>query len=198
MNKQQIKQFLKQKNLQPIKKFGQNFLINQHIIQKIVKKVQRQPPPFVEIGPGLGALTEHFANKKKDIILIERDKKIAAYWKEQAYSILSADALKLKWAADLPKKFTLFGNLPYEIAASLILESCLHQKQITSMIFMIQKEVAQRATAQPHSKDYGLLSVMSQIFWNISLACQCSKNRFLPCAKSGWKSVRVSNQKRKY
>ena len=182
MNKKQVQQFLKKRNLHPIKKLGQNFLINQQAIQKIVMRVQKYSPPFIEVGPGLGALTNHFT-KKKDVILVERDKKIAAYWKEQAYFVLSADVLKLEWLTAFPKKFTLFGNLPYEIASSLIIKSCLHQEQITRMVFMMQKEVAQRVTAQPHNKNYGLLSVMAQTFWKLSLVSHVSKTYFYPVPK---------------
>lgn len=182
MNKKQVQQFLKKRNLHPIKKLGQNFLINKQAVQKIVTRVQKYSPPFVEIGPGLGALTNHF-KKKKDIILVERDKKIAAYWKKQAYSVLSADALKLEWLTAFPKKFILFGNLPYEIASSLIVKSCLHQNQIKGMIFMMQKEVAQRAIAWPHNKSYGLLSVIAQTFWEIYPVAPIPKTCFYPVPK---------------
>ena len=179
MNKKQVKQFLKQKNLHPIKKFGQNFLINQSLIQNILKKVQKHPSPFVEIGPGLGSLTRHFENRKKDITLVEKDKKLAAYWKKAGYSVFCADALKLNWE-NLPKKFTLFGNLPYEISASLILKACLHQEQVQSMLFMIQKEVAQRVMAQASNKNYSFLSVVSQTFWNIRRIADVPKTDFYP------------------
>lgn len=196
MNKEQVKQFLKQKNLQPLKKFGQNFLINQNTIQNIVERVQKCPSPFVEIGPGLGSLTQHFVNKKKDIVLVEKDKKLAAHWKEVGYCVFCADALKLKWEK-LPKKFTLFGNLPYEIAARLILKSCLNQKQVQSMIFMMQKEVAQRVTAQPRSKNYGLLSVVSQTFWNICLAINVPKTNFYPIPKVDGRVLEFQTKKNK-
>lgn len=182
MNRRQVKQFLKQKKLQPLKKYGQNFLINPAVIQNIVTRVQRHPAPFVEIGPGLGSLTQCFASNKENIILVERDKRLLSYWEEAGYFIFCADALKLNWTK-LPKKFTLFGNLPYEIAASLIVKSCLYQKQIQSMIFMVQKEVAQRITAKPSSKDYGLLSVISQVFWDIYLVANVSKTDFYPIPK---------------
>ena len=182
MNKKQVQQFLKKRNLYPIKKLGQNFLINQQAVQKIVTTVQKYSPPFVEIGPGLGALTNYF-KKQKDIILVERDKKIAAYWKEQAYSVLSADVLKLEWLTAFPEKFILFGNLPYEIASSLIVKSCLYQEQIKGMVFMVQKEVAQRATAQSYKKNYGFLSVIAQTFWEISLVANIPRTYFYPIPK---------------
>lgn len=180
MTKQEIKQFLKQHNLKPIKKWGQNFLTNPQIIQKIVQRVQSHSPPFVEIGPGLGALTRHF--KKENILLIERDKKLSAYWKKEGWTLFCEDALKLDWEK-LPKKITLFGNLPYEIAASLIITASLRQKQIQNMLFMMQKEVAQRVMAKANSKNYGILSVISQTFWSISSVANAGKNNFYPIPK---------------
>ena len=197
MNKKEVKQFLKQHNFQPVKKFGQHFLINQSIIQNILKKIQKHPPPFVEIGPGLGALTHYFKNKKKDIVLIERDKKLAAYWKKAGYSVFCADALRFKWET-LPKIFTLFGNLPYEISASLIVKACLHQKQIQSMLLMMQKEMAQRATAQVRSKNYSSFSVISQIFWNIRPVADVPKTNFYPIPKVDGRVLEFQIKKNKW
>ena len=182
MDKTQIKNFLKENQLKPIKKFGQNFLINQNIIQQIVQQVKKYPPPFVEIGPGLGALTSHLKDKKKDTLLIERDKKLADWWKEKGWNVFCADALNFQWK-ELPKTFTLFGNLPYEIAGSLIIKASLQQKQIPNMICTMQKEVAQRTIAQACSKNYGLLSVMSQVFWNITTIADIPKTDFYPVPK---------------
>lgn len=183
MNKQELKAFLKQQNIRPLKRFGQNFLINQKTIQKIIHIIDKQAPPFVEIGPGPGALTTHLANKKKDILLIERDKKIAAYWKGKGYSVLTADALKLDWPQNLPEKCTVFSNLPYQIAGSLILKSSLNQKQIRSMVLMMQKEVAQRVMSPSGNKNYSLLSVVAQTFWFISSKLIVPKTDFYPQPK---------------
>lgn len=182
MNKNEIKQFLKQRNIHPLKKFGQNFLINRHIIQKIVKSVQRHSPPFVEIGPGLGALSRQFENRKKETFLIERDKKLAVYWKEEGWNVFCIDVLKFKWS-DLPNKLTVFGNLPYEIASSLVLQISLQQGQISNMVFMMQKEVAQRIKAKPQTKNYGFLSVISQVFWEIFIVDTVQKTDFYPPPK---------------
>ena len=181
MNTQELKLFLNQQNWRPLKRFGQNFLINPQRVEQIVHIVKKQKPPFVEVGPGSGALTRHFDNK--NILLIERDKKIAFYWKDKDYSVLSADVLKLDWLQSFPKKCTVFGNLPYQIAGSFILKSCLHQKQIQSMVLMMQKEVAQRVSAKPKSKDYSLLSVLSQTFWLISPRLLVPKTDFYPQPK---------------
>ena len=180
MNKQEVKRFLTEHKLQPIKKLGQNFLVNPGLIQAIVKNVQKQPAPFVELGPGLGALTRHF--DKKNIFLIEKDKKLADYWSQEGWTVFCEDALKFNWTC-LPETFTLFGNLPYEIASSLIVKLSTDQKQPAKMFFLIQKEAAERVTASPHSKNYGLLSVIAQSFWSISALFSIPTNDFYPVPK---------------
>ncbi|MCZ0933142.1 MAG: rRNA adenine dimethyltransferase family protein, partial [Oligoflexia bacterium] len=117
------------------------------------------------------------------ILLIEKDKKLANYWSQQNWTVFCEDALKLNWSY-LPKKFTLFGNLPYEIASSLIVKiSTEEQKQFSSMFFLLQKEVAERVKAPANSKNYGLLSVLAQSFWSISTFFSISKNDFYPVPK---------------
>ena len=181
MNKQKVKQFLQEQKLKPIKKLGQNFLVNPGLIQAIVKKAQNKPAPFVEIGPGLGAFTQHF--NKKDIFLIEKDKKLASYWSQQGWTVFCEDALQFNWSY-LPKKFTLFGNLPYEIASSLVVKISIEgQKQVSNMLFGLQKEVAERIKAPVNSKNYGLLSVLAQSFWSISTLFSMPKNDFYPVPK---------------
>ena len=180
MNKQQVKQFLKEQKLKPIKKLGQNFLVNPGLIQAIVRNIQKQPAPFVEIGPGLGALTQHF--DKKNVFLIEKDKKLANYWSQQGWTVFCEDALEFNWSC-LPEKFTLFGNLPYEIASSLILKFSIEKKRISKMFFLVQKEVADRLNASANSKNYALLSVMAQSFWSVSTLCSIPENDFYPVPK---------------
>lgn len=182
MNPEQLIQALKSNQLHPIKRFGQHFLIHQKTIRNIVNKVKKHPPFFVEIGPGLGALTQHFKTIKQHVVLIERDKKLAAYWKKRGYLVFPTDVLKLNWNK-LPKRFTLFGNLPYEVVAGIIFKACLHQNQVRTMVIMMQKEQAERVRAQPGGKTYGFFSVVSQIFWNISLVTQVPKTYFYPSPK---------------
>ncbi len=177
MNKKQTHFFLQQEKLFPVKKMGQNFLINPRIIQKIVDRVQTHPLPFVEIGPGAGALTRHF--KKEQVSLVERDKKLARYWKEAGWTVFCADILKFNWA-QLPQKFTIFGNLPYEITGPLLIKACRQKERIFTMLFMTQKELADNLLSLPYSKSYGLLSVMSQVFWNVRRVMNVSQTNFYP------------------
>ena len=181
MNKSELKSFLESEQFRPIKKLGQNFLIRDQLALKIANRVKQLPPPFVEIGPGAGALTRHFTDRKQ-ILLVEQDPRIADYWRRQAYSVIQVDALRLNWSK-LPKSFTLFGNLPYQIASSLVLKAVRYQKQVQNMLFLVQKEVGQRMRAVPKSKTYGFLSVGGQLFWDISKIEDVKRVDFYPMPK---------------
>ena len=183
MNIQETKNFLRELNISPRKQLGQNFLINDQLAQKIVREVKKTKSAWVEIGPGPGALTRFFSEKeKKDLILIEKDKKIANYWKEKNFSILIQDALKTDWAS-LPHPITLFGNLPYQLAGPLILKASVFSNRTLAMILMMQKEVSLRTQAKPKTKNYGLLSVMAQIFWHIQKIAEAGTKDFYPSPK---------------
>ena len=137
----------------------------------------------MEIGPGPGALTRLFSEEeKKDLILIEKDKKIAGYWKEKNFSILMQDALKTNWTS-LPHPITLFGNLPYQLAGPLILKASVFSNRTVAMILMMQKEVSLRVRAKPQTKDYGLLSIMAQTFWSIQWIAEAGTKDFYPSPK---------------
>lgn len=183
MEGKSAKTLLEKMNLLPLRQLGQNFLINQRLARKIAGEAKKFPPPWVEIGPGLGALTELFLPEEKDrLILIERDKKLAAYWKSKAARVFCGDALKISWR-ELPPRFTLFGNLPYHIAGPLIVESLPFRERIQGMVFMMQREAAQRALARPGGRDYGLLSVVCSIFWRARLVAEAAESDFFPAPK---------------
>ena len=186
MNLQSLKIKLQELDIRPNKRLGQNFLINESLALGIAKKVQESPAPWLEVGPGLGALTEFFDSKKAQTILIEKDKKLASYWEEKGFKVFCEDALRFDWnQAQTP--FTLFGNLPFQIAGSLVLEMSLRQNSLSKMIFMMQKEVAVRVLARSHSKDYGLLSVIAQTFWTPKRLFSVGKRDFYPAPKvSAW------------
>jgi len=168
---------LKENNLRPLKSLGQNFLVDEQAIQSIVKSIQKYDPPFVEIGPGLGVLSSHF--KKDKLWLVEKDKKLASYWKERDRKLLCQDALDLK-SHQIPKSFILFGNLPYEIAASLIIKMTVEAFNNPVMIFLIQKEVAHRVRSSYGNKNYGLLSVISQVYWQVNPIIKIPRHCFYP------------------
>ena len=191
MTKRETREFLRQAGLKPLKKLGQNFLINAGLARRIAGAVQKLPPPYIEIGPGTGALTRLF--KKEDLaLLIEKDRKQAAYWRGQGFSVFCGDALK--FGAFPSPSSTLFGNLPYSLAGPLILKAG-SLETVSNMVFMMQKEVAQRIQGAPGSgKNYGILSVTSAVFWKITFEADAAPSDFYPVPKV---SGRVLNFQRK-
>ena len=182
MTRQQVKSLLKEIGIVPKKSLGQNFLIQPELCKRIVKEVQKHPAPWLEIGPGLGSLTWLFEDQKSHLVLVEKDKAIYEFWKNKNFSVLHKDALKLSWQ-ELPKKFTLFGNLPYQITHPLIIKSTNQLDQIPIMILMMQKEVSERLRSSEGGKNYSWISVFAQTFWDIKVFAEAGTQDFYPSPK---------------
>ena len=151
------------------KRFGQNFLHDQQVIDRIIASIAPQPTDLlVEIGPGQAALTRPLLESGAELHLVELDRDLVARLEEKfaAHSnitIHSCDALK----ANLPeltghRPFRLIGNLPYNISTPLIFHVLQWSDLVVDMHFMLQKEVVDRMAAAPGSRTYGRLSVMTQ------------------------------------
>lgn len=176
---QSLKEKLLQLNSRPNKKLGQNFLINKEVCEKIVEKtLSYNPSGIVEIGPGLGALTELLRFSGVPLVVIELDKTFAEYWTSQGVNVQHADALHVDW-----KNFNeqvLVSNLPYQISSTLVIDRSMDSIRLNQMILMFQKEVAQRMTAKIKTPDYGLLSVIAQVFWKVDLLMEVGPKDFYP------------------
>ncbi len=190
--KQMMLERLEQVQGSPKKSLGQNFLINQHVVDAIIGTAllfntsKSNAVPFeeiIEIGPGLGALTEQLKNFEQPLTLIEMDNQFVKFWKEHGQNVIDSDALKLDWDALVEKPTCLVSNLPYQISARLVIELSFKAKKINSMVLMFQKEVAQRIVAEPSSKDYGFLSIIAQKAWQINKVCDASPQDFYPPPK---------------
>lgn len=154
------------------KRFGQNFLHDQGVIAKIVRSVNpRAGENLVEIGPGLAALTSPLIGECDALTVIELDRDLAAGLPgrvphPERLTIIEADALRFDFTTlfqhDRPLR--IVGNLPYNISTPLLFHLLTFGDQVKDMHFMLQKEVVDRITAQPNSKEYGRLSVMIQYF----------------------------------
>lgn len=171
----------------PKRSLGQNFLISENVIEKIIKAVGRYVSnDIVEVGPGLGSLTDELIGLGKPLTLIELDRKFVHYWDtraelEKQVKVIEGDALRIDWSEMTPNKNTLLvSNLPYQISSSLLIDRSLEPANFSTMILMFQKEVAQRITSENRSKEYGLLSVIAQNFWKIDLLCECSPKDYYP------------------
>lgn len=161
-------------------KLGQNFLIDQNIAKKIVNSI---PPAkkYIEIGPGFGALTQHFLNK--NLTCIEIDKSIPSI---SGVNWIYGNALKYNFQTEY-----IFSNLPYNISTQ-IMQLCV-EKEIPGWTFMMQKEVAERIIANC-GKNYGRLSLLMQSRFNLSKLCDVSPTCFLPRPKV-WSTVLQGTRK---
>lgn len=176
---------MKELGIEAKKAFGQNFLVSDHVINKIIEAVATEKIDFlVEIGPGLGALTEGLLELKRNLRLIELDRDLIQFWRARGLDVTDADALKLDWnALKLPKSTLLVSNLPYNISTSLVVDRCFGPLEIEVMVLMFQKEVAERFVAKPRTKEYGLLSVITQLFWQMEKVTNAAPGDFLPPPK---------------
>ena len=180
-----LKVRLAEMGIVPKKAFGQNFLVSPHVIGKIVESVRaRDFKSLIEIGPGLGALTEPLLAGGNRPLLIELDSDLVEYWRRRGLEVRDNDALKLDWdELPLHEPALLVSNLPYQISTHIVIDRCFGPLEIKWMILMFQKEVAQRLMAKPRTKDYGLLSVMAQLHFKMSKVADAAPGDFFPPPK---------------
>lgn len=150
----------------PRKRFGQNFLQDQGVIQDIVRAVSPQRGDnVIEIGPGLGAITRPLMDYVKPLTVVEIDRDIVARlqktYSEKDLIIHNVDALQFDFGT-LGERQRLVGNLPYNISTPLLFHLASFHTHIYDMHFMLQKEVVDRMVAEPGTGDYGRLSIMLQ------------------------------------
>ena len=152
------------------KRFGQNFLHDQNVIYNILAHAHPEPSQhWVEIGPGLGALTQPLLKARVKLDVIELDRDLAAHLQKQFagneyLTVHSSDALKFDFSQLMQgeEKLRVIGNLPYNISTPLLFHLLENSANIWDMHFMLQKEVVERICAKPGCKNYGRLSVMMQ------------------------------------
>ena len=170
------------------KRFGQNFLVNDHIINSIVDAINPKEGDFlVEIGPGHAALTQPVFERAKKLTAIELDRDLAQRLREHPFlkglNLIEADALRVDFSKLNPEgKIRVFGNLPYNITSPLLFH-LLSFEGISDLHFMLQKEVVERLAAGPGSKDYGRLTVMAQFHAQVVPVLVVPPSSFVPPPK---------------
>lgn len=169
------------------KRFGQNFLQDQNVIQEIIANLQLQPMDhWVEIGPGLGALTFALLPHLQHLDVIEIDRDLVQFLQESAIAnkltIYSADVLKFDFN-QLSKPLRIIGNLPYNISTPLIFHLFDFIDLIQDMHFMLQLEVVERMAAEPDTEHYGRLSVMVQYYCEVEQLFIVPPTAFKPAPK---------------
>ena len=182
MTREELFQRMEALGVTPKRALGQNFLVSENVIERILEAAKRlSPQDLIEIGPGLGALTEHLRGcASKSFQVIELDEQFAKHWRSEGLQVHEQDALHWPWS-EAPQDSVLVSNLPYQISASLVMElSSLETVPLRSMILMFQKEVAERITAKTETKDYGIITVVAQNRWDIKKVVDASPACFHP------------------
>ena len=176
----------------PKRSLGQNFLISDHVIDKILFAVRAEPfDDLIEIGPGLGALTDDLLKLVEQgehrLTLIELDRGFAQAWRvrtetlQAQVKVIEDDAPKIDWRTLGTRDGALLvSNLPYQISSSVVIERSLQPTGINRMILMFQREVASRIAARPATADYGMLTVIAQTFWETQTVCEAGPRDFFP------------------
>ena len=168
------------------KRFGQNFLIDEQIVNRIVATISpKKNDNIVEIGPGKGALTFPLLEHLDYLSVIEIDRDLISLLKskkQEKLIIYEADALTFDYGV-ISNNLKIVGNLPYNISSPLLFHLLSSKNQIIDMTFMLQKEVADRIVAKHGSKTYGRLSVMMQTFFEVELMFTVPKESFDPKPK---------------
>ena len=175
-------------NVKAKKHLGQHFLTDENIAQKIVEGLSFQNYASVlEVGPGTGVLTKYLLEKPKEIFVAEIDTESIAYLKMHYQKLenkhFTGDFLKLDLSLLFPEEVAVIGNFPYNISSQILFKIIDHYSFIPEMVGMFQKEVAERTAAQPRTKDYGILSVMVQAYYDVQYLFTVHENVFNPPPK---------------
>lgn len=173
--------------VKPLKSLGQNFLVDENIVRKIIAEFKPERNDTVlEIGPGQGALTKHLFQLVDDITLIEFDKRTASQLSDEyeKADVVNTDFLKFDLNKEFAgKKIRVIGNIPYNITSPIIFKLIESRDIVTDAVLMVQHEVARRITAERGTKDYSLLTVLLDYFSEVRYCFQVSPNVFYPKPK---------------
>jgi 16S rRNA (adenine1518-N6/adenine1519-N6)-dimethyltransferase len=167
---------------------SQHFLVNQRLCQKIVALAKLSPDDrVVEIGPGRGALTVLLLERVRELWLIEVDAALARGLRErfgqrEGLHLMHADAMRFPYE-EIPPPFTVVANLPYAIASPLLIRLLELRQRIPRMVLMFQREVAERLTAAPGGRSYGLLTILAQLYADVAVEMIVAPGSFRPAPK---------------
>jgi len=169
------------------KHLGQHFLMDDNIARKIVTSLQENKN-VLEIGPGTGILTNHLLQIPNiNLKVVEIDKESVDYLTQQfsalAEKIISADFLRYDLKGLFDDNFSVIGNFPYNISTQILFKVLEYRDQVNEVVGMFQKEVAVRIASKPGNKDYGILSVLLQAFYDIEYLFTVNESVFVPPPK---------------
>jgi 16S rRNA (adenine1518-N6/adenine1519-N6)-dimethyltransferase len=188
---EEVRAALRETNFRPKKSFGQNFLIHERVIESILRLLDLAPDEqVVEIGPGLGFLTRRLVEQAGKVWAVEIDDGLVDRLRQSPWAadpklvLLHGDILEIALAEELPTaKLKLAGNLPYSICTPVLFRIFGWRAHFSSLVLMVQKEVADRIAGAPGTKDYGTLSVWSQVHGRITAKVNVAPEAFYPKPK---------------
>jgi 16S rRNA (adenine1518-N6/adenine1519-N6)-dimethyltransferase len=170
----------------PKKSLGQHFLKDENIARKIVDSLE-YTGNVLEIGPGTGVLTRYLVDRSENLKLIEIDDEAVAYlntlFPSLSKNIIHGDFLKHDTSAIYSSQFAVIGNFPYNISSQIFFKIIGQRQHIPEVVGMIQKEVAERLSASPGNKTYGILTVLLGAFYEIKYLFTVSEKVFVPPPK---------------
>ena len=182
----------KMRKVRAKKNLGQHFLNDLNVAQKIADSLHYEADKKVlEIGPGMGVLTQFLLKKESEVFVVEIDKESVAFLKihfpQLKNHIIEGDFLKLPLNEIFKKPFKLIGNFPYNISSQILFKALDHKDIIPEITGMFQKEVAERVASKPGNKNYGIISVLLQAYYNIEYLFTVNEDVFTPppTVKSG-------------
>jgi len=188
------------------KRFGQNFLIDEHVLDKIVDAaIIGEKDGVIEIGPGIGTMTQRLCEAASKVVAIEIDKELIPILSETMsgydnVKIINADVMKTDLDKLIRDEFSgmsvkVVANLPYYITTPIVMSLLENHLPVESITIMVQKEVAQRMQAGPGTKDYGALSLAVQYYADTYIAANVPPNCFMPRPKVGSGVIRLTVRK---
>ena len=196
-----LREIIKEYNIKPKKKLGQNFLHDKNIISSIINNVNVKDEDIIEIGPGPGMLTENILkNKARSLLVIEKDdsfevnlKKIKNKYKDNFIYLIN-DVIDFDFNKLKKKEYKIVSNLPYNISVPFILKMIKIRGVISwkDMVLMVQKEVAERITADIGTKNYGRLSIMVNLNNDVKKLLNVKPSSFIPKPKVDSTVIKIS------
>jgi 16S rRNA (adenine1518-N6/adenine1519-N6)-dimethyltransferase len=199
VNRTELQDLLSALDLTPSRKLGQNFLVDRNIATWIAEKLEITPEDtVVEIGPGTGSLTREVLERTQNLILVERDGRLAAFLADKlkdipTVEVYNQDACQFDTRSLYPRRpVKVIGNLPYSAGGEIIRNFLGIHSPVEEAVLMLQREVAERIAAPPGGKNFGVLTLRVQVRWNVTLLKHVGPDCFHPRPKIDSTVIRLT------